>query len=197
MTSALYLALPLMVILVVLQSALLPRFPVFGVVPQLMFVATIAWALLRGLREGLVWAFIAGLFYDLFSAGPLGISSLSLMAAVAIAIYIQRSFPESRIILPIVLGAVTTVIFWAIYLLLLRIVMPLFLSNQTSLGITDLIDNPQVRNLISIIVSAYGLNRSTLAFIVPMALLHSLLILPIYWAFYAIERTISPAQVEI
>lgn len=197
MTTAFYLALPLMLVLVVLQSALLPRFPIFNVVPQLMFVATIAWGLLRGWREGLVWAFVAGIVYDLFSAAPVGISAISMMAAVAVAVLIQRSFPESRIILPVVLGAATTVVFWFVYLLLLRIFIPILIDSRATLGIIDLADHQQYRGIVTAIANAYGLNRSTLSFILPMALIHSILILPIYWGFYGIERTIVPRKVEI
>jgi len=197
MTAAVYLVIPLMVVLVILQSAVLPNFTILGVIPQLMFVATIAWALLRGLREGLVWAFVAGLLADLFSAGPLGVTSLALMAAVAITVFVQRSFPESRIIMPVVLVALATLVFWFIYLLFLRLLIPIVLNSNEFLGVLELSENPRIRGLVSVISSAYGLNRNTLSLILRMALIHSILIIPFYWAFYAVEKSISPRQVEI
>ena len=197
MTAAVYLVIPLMVVLVILQSAVLPNFTILGVIPQLMFVATIAWALLRGLREGLVWAFVAGLLADLFSAGPLGVTSLALMAAVAITVFVQRSFPESRIIMPVVLVALATLVFWFIYLLFLRLLIPIVLNSNEFLGVLELSENPRIRGLVSVISSAYGLNRNTLSLILRMALIHSILIVPFYWAFYAVEKSISPRQVEI
>ena len=197
MTAAVYLVIPLMAVLVILQSAVLPNFTILGVIPQLMFVATIAWALLRGLREGLVWAFVAGLLADLFSAGPLGVTSLALMAAVAITVFVQRSFPESRIIMPVVLVALATLVFWFIYLLFLRLLIPIVLNSNEFLGVLELSENPRIRGLVSVISSAYGLNRNTLSLILRMALIHSILIIPFYWAFYAVEKSISPRQVEI
>ncbi|MGD2048813.1 MAG: rod shape-determining protein MreD, partial [Chloroflexota bacterium] len=98
MSLSFYLAFPLMAILAILQSTLLPRFPIFGVEPQLWFVATITWTLMKGLRQGLIWALIAGIFVDLFSASPLGVTTLALMAAIAIVVLVQRHFPESRIL---------------------------------------------------------------------------------------------------
>ena len=139
----------------------------------------------------------AGIVYDLFSAAPVGISAISMMAAVAVAVLIQRSFPESRIILPVVLGAATTVVFWFVYLLLLRIFIPILIDSRATLGIIDLADHQQYRGIVTAIANAYGLNRSTLSFILPMALIHSILILPIYWGFYGIEQTIVPRKVEI
>lgn len=197
MTVALYLGIPIMLVLVILQASVLPNFTILGVVPQLMFVATIAWSLLRGLREGLVWALIAGLFADIFSAGPIGVTSLALMAAVAAVVFIQRSFPESRLFMPIVLTAAATILFWFFYLLLLRILMPIVLNNYEFLGALELSENPRIRGLISIISGAYGLNRNTLTLILQMALIHSILIVPFYWAFYTIEKSISPRRVEV
>ena len=197
MTTAIYLAIPLMAVLVILQSAVLPNFTILGVVPQLMFVATIAWALLRGLREGLLWAFVAGLLTDLFSVGPIGVTSLAMMAAVAAAVFIQRSFPESRIIMPVVLAALATFVFWFIYLLFLRLLIPIVLNSNEFLGVLELSENPRIRSLISIISSAYSLNRNTLSLMFQMALVHGILIVPFYWAFFAIEKSISPRGVEI
>ncbi len=197
MTAALYLAIPLMVVLVILQSAVLPNFTIFGIVPQLMFVATISWALLRGLREGLVWAFVAGLLTDLFSAAPIGVTSLAMMATVAAVVFLQRSFPESRVIMPIVLTALGTMIFWSIYLLILRLLMPIILNSNDFLGALELSENPRLRGLISIISSAYSLNRNTFTLVINMALIHSNLIVPFYWGFYVIEQSISPRKVEI
>ncbi len=197
MTATIYLVIPLMAVLVILQSTVLPNFTILGAVPQLMFVATLAWALLRGLREGLVWAFVAGLLSDLFSAGPLGVSSMAMMAAVAAAVFIQQSFPESRIIMPIVLAALATFVFWFIYLLLLRLLIPIVLNNNEFLGVLELSENPRIRRLISIISSAYSLNPNTLSLVLQMALVHSILMVPFYWAFYLIEKSISPRRVEI
>ena len=94
MSLGFYLVIPLMIVLTIVQSTLLPQFPILGATPQLWLIATIAWALLRGWQEGIIWAFVAGIFVDLFSAAPLGVTSLALMAAVGVVVFLQHHLPE-------------------------------------------------------------------------------------------------------
>ena len=77
MSSSIYVAIPVMALLTVLQTAVLPHFPIFGLVPQLPFLFALAWGIVRGLDEGVVWAFVAGFLVDLLSVTPLGISAAS------------------------------------------------------------------------------------------------------------------------
>ena len=90
MGAPIYLAIPVMLVLGVAQASILPRFPILGVSPQLLFLVALAWGDIRGLEEGLIWAFIAGLFADLFSLAPLGISSLAFMAGVGLPLFFSR-----------------------------------------------------------------------------------------------------------
>lgn len=197
MSSSIYLAIPLMAILVIAQATIWPHFPLFGLVPQLYLLAALAWALLHGLREGIFWAFVAGILIDLFSASPMGVTSLALMVAVAVATLIQQNFPESRILMPVVLAAVATIVFWFIYLLLLRLLLPLIISNLPFLASAVLASSGRVPGLMDNLVGSYALNRPTLTFILRMSLVHSLLILPVYWSFYTLERFIRPKRVEM
>jgi rod shape-determining protein MreD len=116
-----YIAIPLMAVLTILQTAVLPHFPILGVIPMLPLLTVIAWGLLRSRDEGLLWAFIAGLFLDMFSISPLGSQSLAMMAAVAAVTTIQRSLPASRFLIPALLTAVATFIFLLTYFLLIRL----------------------------------------------------------------------------
>ena len=197
MSLSFYLAIPLMAILAILQSTLLPRFPIFGIVPQLWFVATIAWTLLNGLRQGLIWALIAGIIVDLFSASPLGVTTLALMASVALVVFIQRHFPESRMLMPVVLGVIATLVFWFVDLLLLRIVMPLTIGGYEFLDISNIANNTRIPDLLGDIASGYSPVGPILTYILTTALIHGLLILPIYWGYYNLERLFSPKRVEI
>lgn len=122
MSLSLYLALPVMVILLVIQTSVLPRLPVWGVVPQLMLLAAVAWGLLEGLEEGALWGFLAGFFTDLFSVAPLGTSALAFMVAVLAAALLYRTLPVNRLFLPVGLAVVATLIWLFVYLLLLRLV---------------------------------------------------------------------------
>lgn len=197
MSLSLYLAIPILAILAIIQSTLLPRFPIFGIVPQLWFMVTIAWTLLNGLRQGLIWALIAGIFVDIFSASPLGVTALALMAAVFLVVFVQRHFPESRILMPVVLGVLATLVFWFVYLLLLRIVMPLAIGGHEFLNISNLSNNTRIPDLISDITSGYSPVGPILTYILITALIHGLFILPIYWGLYKLEHLFGPRRVEI
>ena len=62
------------------QTVLLARVDLLGARPDLMLLVVLTWAMVRGLEEGLVWGFAGGLIIDLLSGGPLGVSSLALLA---------------------------------------------------------------------------------------------------------------------
>lgn len=197
MSWSVYLAIPLMAVLVIVQSTILPHTPILGVAPQLYLLFTVAWTLLYGIRDGLLWAFVGGVLVDLFSAAPLGVTPLSMMAAVTVVWLVQRNFPESRVILPVLLAALGTLVFWLVYLLLLRIIVPLVVGNLAFLGVEALTGGARAPGLLREIGRYYGLNSRTLQLIVSMSVIHGLLILPIYWTVYTVSRAITPRRVEI
>jgi rod shape-determining protein MreD len=114
MSAGLYLVIPLVIVLAIGQATVLPAFPVFGVVPGLWLVVAVAWSLLRGMREGLILAFVGGLFIDLLSAAPLGVTSLSMMLAITVVTFLQRHLPKNQTIIPALLTALATIIFWIV-----------------------------------------------------------------------------------
>lgn len=196
MSSSIYLALPLMALLAMFQANLLPHFPILGVVPQLFFLAVLAWGMLHGLLEGLVWAFVAGIFVDLFSTTPLGVTALASMAAVAVAILIKGVLPANRTIVPALGAAVATLVFWLIYSTLLRLLMPLLLNSLPFLGLTDLAQGVRAPGLLGSIAAGYGLSREFLALMLQTAITHAILVLPFYWGFYSLERLTSRGQLQ-
>ncbi|MAT99425.1 MAG: hypothetical protein CL608_19975 [Anaerolineaceae bacterium] len=121
MTVSIYLAIPLMLVLGLVETAVLPHFPLFGVSPQLAFLVALAWGLLYGIEEGAVWAFFAGVFSDLFSIAPVGVSSVSFMVGITAVIWATQALPTSRLLLPLALAGLATVISFIIELVLLRL----------------------------------------------------------------------------
>jgi rod shape-determining protein MreD len=65
--------------LALIQSSLGPFLTIAGVHPDLVLVAVIGWTLLRGSKEGVLWAIIGGLCLDLLSSGPFGAITVSLV----------------------------------------------------------------------------------------------------------------------
>ena len=121
MTVSVYLAIPLMLVLGLVETAVLPHFPIFGTIPQLAFLVALAWGLLYGVEEGAVWAFFAGVFTDLFSISPVGVSSLAFMVAITAVIWTTQALPASRLLLPLALAGLATVISFIVELVLLRL----------------------------------------------------------------------------
>jgi rod shape-determining protein MreD len=197
MTYGLYLAIPLMAIFAVLQSTVLPRIPIFGIVPQLWLVATIAWAILHGIRDGMIWALVGGLFIDLFSASPLGTTALALMAAVAVVTLVQRNLPQNRTFIPVLLTILGTFVFWFVYLLLLRIIVPIMVRNMEFLGIDTLVRGTNAPGLIADIASRFNPGGLIFQYVLVTALVHGFMGLAFYWGFYTFERFVRPRRVEI
>jgi rod shape-determining protein MreD len=118
-STSVILAIPLMAFLTVLHTSVLPHFPILGVVPSLPFLVALAWGLLRGVTEGVIWAFIAGFFLDLFTAAPAGGLALTYMIAVLGVTLINEVLPANRFVIPMLLAAIATIVqqlLYAIYL---------------------------------------------------------------------------------
>jgi len=61
-----------------LQAALAPHLAIFGVVPNLLYLAVVTVALVEGPAAGCVAGFAAGLLHDLLTSGPIGPAALVL-----------------------------------------------------------------------------------------------------------------------
>ncbi len=121
MLASALLAMPVMALLTLVQTAVFPRLPILGVTPSLPFLFALAWSLLRGLDEGMVWAFVAGLFMDLFTIAPVGGAALTYMGAIAAATLINDLLPPNRFLIPILLGAFASFVQIALYGIYLRL----------------------------------------------------------------------------
>ena len=73
--------LPFLVLIpaVLIQATVLPKLAILGVSPDLVMLIAVAWSLLHGTREGVVWGFVGGILLDVFSAAPFGVFTLSLL----------------------------------------------------------------------------------------------------------------------
>jgi rod shape-determining protein MreD len=121
MRYSIYLAIPLLGLLAVVQTAVLPRFPLLGASPQLPFLFALAWGLLHTPEEGMIWAFAAGLWMDVFSITPMGVTALVYVAAVTAVLIINNAFPTSRLLMPALMAGLATMIAFLLTLLFLRI----------------------------------------------------------------------------
>jgi rod shape-determining protein MreD len=127
-----YLMVPLILLAGLLQSTAATRIKINGVKPDLVLVVVVIGTLVYGPRIGLVWAFLGGLVLDIFSGGPLGASSLALMAAVLVAGMGHRTLSRYNLLVPIGAMALGTAVYGAAYLALLT-VLQYFRAAQYSL----------------------------------------------------------------
>jgi len=106
---------------VLIQATLLTRVRVLGAIPNLLLVTTISWGLLRGVSEGVVWAFAGGLGLDLITGIPLGTSSLAGMTACLLTRVGRNRVFANSLWWPILLIVMATPVFGWIVLLTAQI----------------------------------------------------------------------------
>ena len=69
----------------------------------------------------MVWAFVGGLFLDLFSLGPVGVTSLALMAAIPVIVRARQSLPEKSVLFTALLLVLGLTIYFVVYLIVLSV----------------------------------------------------------------------------
>lgn len=67
--------------LLLIQLVVVPLISIYGIVPNLILLVAVYYALLGGQIYGMILGFIFGFFFDLFSGGILGASMLSMTIA--------------------------------------------------------------------------------------------------------------------
>lgn len=116
-----YLMIPLILLAGLLQSTAATRIKINGVKPDLVLILVVVGTLVYGPRLGLLWAFVGGVMLDIFSGGPLGASSLALMAAVLVAGIGHRTLSRFNLLVPIGAMALGTAVYGTAYLALLSV----------------------------------------------------------------------------
>lgn len=81
-------AIPLLMLASLLQSAVLAQIQVFGGSLGLVLLMILSWSILRP-EEGLAWAAVGGVLSDLLSGGPLGGTAIAFILAALVAGQIQ------------------------------------------------------------------------------------------------------------
>ncbi len=101
------------------QATVLPAYNPIAFQPNVALVMILVWSALRGLPEGLTWAFALGILFDVLAVDPLGTNALALLPVVLLAGATRRRFFQSSLIFPMAMAVVATVLH-GVGLLLLR-----------------------------------------------------------------------------
>ena len=108
----------LLLVVALAQATVVPAYNPISFQPNVALVMILVWSALRGLPEGLTWAFALGLLFDVLSVDPLGTNALALLPVVLLAGASRRRFFQSSLIFPMALAVVATVVHGVVLLLL-------------------------------------------------------------------------------
>ena len=179
MSPSPYFTLPFLLMVAILQSAAAPRLEVSGARPDLMLLSVVSWSLLaafrarefqyageppsllRGINDGVVWGFIGGIFLDLLSTAPFGLSALALMVAALVVGVFSVGVSSPGFMLVPLMAVTGTLVFHIVFLAGLTLTSrPVFWNA----AVTGVILPSVVFNLV-LIPLVYGLlsllNRQT------------------------------------
>jgi rod shape-determining protein MreD len=116
-----WLALPLLLTAALLQSAVMPSFPIFGATPNLVLIILVSWVVQRGQKEGLFVIPLGGLALGLVDGQPLGVALLAATPLILLAELREARLTESDILLSIVLVFVSAMVYETVFLVTLAL----------------------------------------------------------------------------
>lgn len=108
-----------LIVFAFLQATVFPSSELIGIFPDVTLVIVLVWSAVRGVRDGLLWAFLVGILLDTLAFDPLGSNALALLPVVLLGALAGRAFFHSSLIVPI-LACVAATFLHAIVLLLVR-----------------------------------------------------------------------------
>jgi rod shape-determining protein MreD len=107
-----YLTFMLLLVLVLVQTTVMPSARLGYVSPSLPLLAVVTWVMLRGPYAGAWWAVIAGLCMDWVSPAPFGLYTLPmLVTAFLVSLLRTRLFANTNVLLPALVAALATLVF--------------------------------------------------------------------------------------
>jgi rod shape-determining protein MreD len=101
------------------QATFMPQAHLIQVIPDVTLVLLLVWSALRGVPEGMAYAFGLGIFLDVLALDPLGTNALALLPVALIGGMSRKRFFHSNLVFPLLLSVVATIAH-AVVLLLLR-----------------------------------------------------------------------------
>lgn len=113
--------LPLIGIAGIFQSTLAGRLTINGVKPDLVLILILLWTITYGVGSGIIWAFIGGIWLDIFSGAPLGVSSLSLMIASIVSGTGSDFFTRDNVVVLVAAAILGSLVFAFSYLGILQL----------------------------------------------------------------------------
>ncbi|MAS33004.1 MAG: rod shape-determining protein MreD [Anaerolineaceae bacterium] len=85
-----FLSLPVLILVASIQASVTPHIRFWDGAPDLVFLFVLSWSIHAPLDESVVWALVGGIFQDLLSVAPLGLSSVGMVLAVFAVHYLSH-----------------------------------------------------------------------------------------------------------
>lgn len=151
-----------------LQSTVAARLVIRGVKPDIVLIIVVISTLIYGGKAGVLWAFLGGIGLDLFSGGPLGISSLGLMLVALVAGMGHRVLSRYHLLVPLSATALGTLLYSLVYIGLLT-----FLSEAAQTPLFRSLTLPTYQlpfwaTLQDVVVPATVYNTTIVLFVTPL-----------------------------
>ena len=98
----------LMLAAALVQVTWAPRLEIVGAFPNLVLLAVVALTWTRGVRAGMAWACVGGVFLDLTAAGPIGPHALGLLTGSYLTGFWTRNLERQSVAQVAFAAAVST-----------------------------------------------------------------------------------------
>jgi rod shape-determining protein MreD len=112
----LYVVIPLLLVVSIAQTALVPYLSIWGIFADLPLLFVISWGLLEGKRQGLLWGVIAGMSIDILSGAPFGAATLSLALVGFLVGLGQATVFRYHAALPLLAAFLATILYNLVFL---------------------------------------------------------------------------------
>jgi rod shape-determining protein MreD len=162
-----YLVVPLLLAVAILQTSVVPHLAVWGVFPDLPLLIVVNWSLVRGAREGIVWGFVAGVSIDLLSGAPFGAATFSLMLVGLLASLASATVVRVQSVLPPVTVFLVTLVYDLVFL-----------------------------SVVQVAGQPVDWGASLLRIALPSAALNAILTPPFFWIARTLDRWIARREME-
>jgi rod shape-determining protein MreD len=113
-------AVSLLLFAALVQSSVLPYFPVLGVSPNLVLIIIVCWAVVRGQKEAMIVVPVGGLCLSLVGSQPFGVALLAATPVVLLSELREARLTQSDLLLAVLLVLVASLIYELVLMASLR-----------------------------------------------------------------------------
>jgi rod shape-determining protein MreD len=104
---------PVMALLAILQSSVFSMLRILDGAPDLVLIAIVGWSLTGRMHESMVLALVGGLFLDLLSGAPFGLSAVGLVIVAYLVSFLEGRFWEANFLIPLGVMSAAAVVYHA------------------------------------------------------------------------------------